>query len=353
VWTRRSYRQALTVHRELQAGAENFDAVRVYLWFRGLLGRLSNFRCSMRAYYRQLIMRALRRMKADKGPQADPTEHIRRQRTLSRQLGEAAPVLAPVTEAITNDEMIAAYDAARFGAEDAMRAHKGEALMFARIFETWGIPNWIIAALEPQTSLIHLFSGLAQYPENGDTQIAGSADETMLHAHSETLNNVRDLMQVFPWVLRHIPKCLAAVAPENNERLQRLENPFAAVAESAKRNPWRLVIFVMLVTWLKTIKDHGWHLARAVRTVIPPLQRMIAYCEHDPRIAALLNDANPWTFPIQLLSDPIERISGGKAMLVRADKNAMFRASRLLWPHGLGELRRMHRRQRAKPCLTL
>ncbi|MGH6877538.1 MAG: hypothetical protein ACREHV_09205 [Rhizomicrobium sp.] len=350
---RRSYRQALTIRRAFAWGAENFDDVRIDLWLRSLLDRTRELRPSMRAFYRRLMLRALRAMIADPGPTTDDAKRARRYSTLKRQMGEPSPLLAPVSSAITTEQMIAAYDAARFGAEPATRAHRDEHLILGTFFERLGLPEWIVARLpESQESIIQAFADFAQYPEDGDPQIEDSADAKVQRTKRDVLVNARHIMHVFPWILRHLPEVLAAITPENKERLQEIDKPYALVAKVAKSNPWRLVIFIPMLVWLSSLKDGGWHHARIARTLIPVLQKMIARCQDDTRIAELLNDNNPWTFIVQLNRRTIEEMSGGQAALSVISESAMFRVARLLWPYGLGELHRMSRPQkrRVKLC---
>lgn len=353
---RRGYRQTLTIRRAFARGAENFDDVRVDLWLRSLLDRTRELRPSIRAFYRRLIVRALRPVIADAGPPADDTRRDRRDGSLICRMGQPSPLLAPVTSAITSEQMVAAYDAARFGTDVAAGAHRRANLSLGIFFERLGVPIWIISASpESQTSITGLFAGLAQYPEKGDQQIEGSADAMVRRTKSYTLINARHIMHVFPWMLRQVPKFLAAIAPENKERLQALDKPYAAVAEALKSNPWRLVIFVPILAWLKRTNDGGWNFAWMARTVIPLLQKLIARCQSDCRVAKLLNDDNPWTFLAQLNRPLIKQMSGGQAAIPIIPRSVMFRVARLLLPHGLGELHRMlrPRQSRGRSCLSV
>lgn len=355
VWpkARRSYRQALTVRRAFARRAESFDDVRIDLWLRSLLDRTRELRPSMRAFYRRLMLRALRAMIADPGPTSDDSKRSRRYRTLMRRMGQPSPLLAPVSSAITAEQMVAAYDAARFGAGEATRAHKDEDVNLGTFFERLGFPKWILSGLpESNASFIRAFAGFAQYPEKGDPQIEGSADSMVQRTKRDVLINARHVMHVFPWTFRHVPRFVAAIAPENKERLQACDKPYAVVADVAKSNPWRLIIYVSMLAWLSSMKDGGWDLAWMARTFIPLLQKIVGRCQDDPRIAELLNDNNPWTFIVQLNRRSIEEMSGGQAMLPVIPNSVMFRVARLLWPYGLGELHGICRPQKrqAKLC---
>lgn len=357
VWPklRRSYRQTLTIRRAFAMGAENFDDVRTNLWLRSLLDRTRELRPSIRAFYRRLIFRALRPVITDTGLPADDTRQDRRSRMLIRRMGQPSPLLAPVSAAITSEEMFAAYDAARFGTDVAAKAHKGLNLSLGIFFERLGIPKWIVStAPESQASIMGLFSGLAQYPEKGDRQIEDSADAMIRRTKGDALINARHIMHVCPWMLRQVPKFLAAIAPENKEQLQAFDKSYAAVADALKSNPWRLVIFVPTLAWLSRMSDGGYQFARLMRTVVPPLQKLIARCQSDSRVAELLNDDNPWTFVAQLNGPLIEQMSGGQAAIAVVPRTVIFRVARLLWPYGLRELHRMRRprQSRGKLCLS-
>jgi hypothetical protein len=351
----RIYRQTLTICRLFARGAENFHDVRIELWLGGLIDRIRDFRSSVRTHYRQLMTRALRPVVTDRGPENEDVKRARRYKWLLRRLGNASPLLASVSQAITDDQMIAAYDSARFGPEDAMRAHKNEDLSIAGCLEKLGFPRWLLSSLpESSNSFVSAYSGFALFPVKGDRyrQIEGSADATVQRLKSSIFINARDVVRIFPWTFKYVPHFVAAIAPENKERLQLLRPAFLAAALAVQRNPWRLALFVMMVRWLSHDEDGGWWFARAARLMIPPLQKLIAYSQNDPRVFELMNDDNPFAFIAYLNRRTIEKESGKSFAVI--PERTFCQVARLLLPHGLRELHRMTRpyRSRIKPCLS-
>jgi len=184
---------------------------------------------------------------------------------------------------------------------------------------------------------IQTLTGLAADPENSDNaaEIAlGAADE-------ETFANIRDFMQLAPWLYCLVPAILSLMASQPKSASIMPNTTFAAVARALRQSDYRLLHFVQMVRRAQIKGDHGRGAGAFARVVLRPARRLFLFISHDAETQALLSEGIVHLGNERLLSlDAIFDIIRAKQNdpVLRKIARQLIRTT---WRYGLSDLRKL------------
>ena len=325
-WPLHSYRRALQICRMKGHGAKRMTEIRVGLWMRGVDLPFDAVRAAIRSEFQRAKKAALRSVASSWDPRQTPNLTSGRQAALAREMGEASPLLLPAGCSFPDELAPDVYATLRFAMSDRESLHK----MVGGLLHAMGLGSWITPDF---INCAHAHRGIIFGTLGSIEEIKDPAEASITDASEETFANIRDWCHAFSWLLENAASTIPFLPPTFADGVRLLAPPAAQVAKLVRPGPWQVPIFVMFLNYAHHSGNKGCHLGLLARQVMPPLQRIVAQCRHNPGLHDAIGDQNPFVL-LALLPRPWRELDEDKRISRR-------RLRKLLWPHGLADLARL------------
>ena len=325
-WLLPSYRRALQICRMKGRGAKRMTEIRIGLWMRGVDLPFEAIRAAMYSEFQRAKKVALRSVASTWDPRETLNLTPGRQAALAREMGEPSPLLLPAGCSFSDELAPDIYAALRFGMGNGNSIPKPVGgLLHAMGLDSWITPDFIDFAYAHRGMIVGTLGSA--------DEIDASAEASITEASAETFANIRDWCRVFSWLLENAVSTIPFLPPAFADGIRGLAPPSTQVAKIIRSGAWRIVIFVMFLNYAQRSGNGGYAFGQWARHVVPPLQRIVAQCRHNPDIHDVIGDQNPFVL-LALLARPWREFSEDQ-------RNIHRRLRRLLWAHGLADLARL------------
>ena len=324
-WPLPSYRRALQICRMKGRGAKRMTEIRVGLWMRGVDLPFDAVRAAIRSEFQRSKKLALRPVASSWDPRQTPNLTPGRQAALAREMGEPSPLLLPAGCSFPDELAPDVYATMRFAMSDRESLHK----MVGGLLHAMGLGSWITPDF---INCAHAHRGIIFGTLGSTDEIEAPAEASITDADAETFTNLRDWYHAFPWLLENVLDLAHFLPPALADGIYLLAPPAAQVAKLVRPGPWQVPIFAMFLNYAHNSGNKGHALGQWARHIVPPVQRIIAQCRHNPDIHDAIGGQNPFVL-LALLPRPWRELHEDQRIIRR-------RLRKLLWPHGLADLAR-------------
>ncbi len=323
-WSRDSYRRILQICRLKGRGTNRVTQIRCCLWMRGVDLPFEAVQAAIHSEFQRAKKLALRPVASAWDPRQTPTLTSGRQTALAREMGEPSPLLLPTGCSFSDELTPDAYATLRFGMSDRDGFHK----MVGGLLSVMGLRSWVTPDF---IDLAYAHRWMIVGTLGSADEIAASAEASITKASAKTFTNIRDWCRAFSWLLENALNTIPFLPSTFADGIRGLAQPSAQVAKLIRPGPWQVPIFVMFLHYAHN-SGKGHALGQCSRHVIPPLQRIVAQCRHNPELHDAVGDQNPLVL-LALLPRSWREVNEDQRSICR-------RLRKLLWPHGLADLNR-------------